>query len=112
LTGGTGEDYLLFNSEAGLDNIDTLVGFVSGVDKLVFENSVFVGLGLPGALDQSMLLIGEGLTEAGDASDRLIYNTDNGALYYDADGLNGAAADQIATLTGVPTVINTDFLIW
>jgi VCBS repeat-containing protein len=111
LTGGADQDYLVFDSEPGIGNIDTVVGFVSGVDKLVLENSVFVGLGSPGALDESMLLIGAGLTEAEDAGDRLIYNTVNGALFYDVDGLNGAAALQIATLTGAPTITYTDFLI-
>ena len=111
LTGGADQDYLVFDSEPGIGNIDTVVGFVSGVDKLVLENSVFVGLGSPGALDESMLLIGAGLTEAEDAGERLIYNTVNGALFYDVDGLNGAAALQIATLTGAPTITYTDFLI-
>jgi hypothetical protein len=32
------------------------------------------------------------------ATDKIAYNTSTGALYYDVDGLGGAAAVQIATL--------------
>ena len=34
-----------------------------------------------------------------------------GALFYDADGAGGAAAVQFATLTGVSTLLPTDFVI-
>ena len=36
---------------------------------------------------------------AGDADDRIIYNTRTDKLYYDADGKGGAAAVQIAVIT-------------
>ena len=39
-----------------------------------------------------------GATKAHDASDRVIYDTASGKLYYDADGQGGAAAVQIAML--------------
>ncbi|MFM2057171.1 MAG: hypothetical protein RLY71_1556, partial [Pseudomonadota bacterium] len=39
-----------------------------------------------------------GITTAADADDHLIYNTSTGALYYDADGLGGTGAVQIAKL--------------
>ncbi len=38
-------------------------------------------------------------TGAGDASDRFIYNQNTGALFFDADGIGGAAQVKIATLS-------------
>ncbi|MEY5098276.1 MAG: hypothetical protein RJA36_995 [Pseudomonadota bacterium] len=54
-------------------------------DKLQFSVAAFAGLKQDGAA-------------AHDASDRLIYNTSTGALYYDADGQGGAAAVQVALI--------------
>jgi Ca2+-binding RTX toxin-like protein len=41
---------------------------------------------------------GAGVITAGDANDHLIFNTTNGALYYDPDGAGGLGATQFATL--------------
>jgi Ca2+-binding RTX toxin-like protein len=48
-----------------------------------------------------------------DATDRIIYNTTSGALYYDADGSGNFAAVQIALmgLSIYPTLAYQDFLI-
>ena len=46
-----------------------------------------------------------------DADDRIIYNTSNGGLYYDADGVGGQAAVQFATLSGVPPLTAADFIV-
>ena len=41
-----------------------------------------------------------------------MYNTDNGALFFDADGNGtGSAAMQIATLTNAPAFANTDIFV-
>ncbi|MEF8698635.1 MAG: cadherin domain-containing protein [Candidatus Accumulibacter sp. UW20] len=111
LTGGADADYFMFDSSPGAGNVDTIADFLSGLDKLVLDSAVFSAFGSPGPLDPSMLLMGAGLTTAADANDYLIYNTSNGRLYYDGDGLDGAAAVQIATLTGKPTIIDSDFFI-
>ncbi len=44
-----------------------------------------------------------------DASDRIIYNDQTGALLYDADGVGGQAAVQFATLDASPVVTTADF---
>src|SRR5262249_25599989 len=54
---------------------------------------------------------GAGLTSGQDASDRLIYNTTTGQLFYDADG-NGAGASQlVSTLQGAPALAATDIVV-
>jgi Ca2+-binding RTX toxin-like protein len=51
------------------------------------------------------------VTSAHDASDRLIYNTSTGDLYYDADGTGAKAAILVAHLTGNPVLIYSDIQI-
>ncbi|EBW1603785.1 calcium-binding protein, partial [Salmonella enterica subsp. enterica serovar Kottbus] len=48
---------------------------------------------------------------AHDASDRIIYETDTGRLYYDANGSAAGGRMMIATLTGAPTITHADFFI-
>ncbi len=53
------------------------------------------------------------MSEAGHlATDRVIYNTTTGALYYGADGSGSGAAVQIGVLDGHPTLAYTDVLIF
>ena len=48
---------------------------------------------------------------AGDADDFLLYDSDTGNLYYDADGNGAGARILIASLTGAPPIGPTDILI-
>ena len=53
------------------------------------------------------------MTEVGNvATDRVIYKTTTGALYYDADGIGSGAAVQIGVLDSQPTLAYTDVLIF
>ena len=99
LTGGGGADRFVFDSvpNAG-SNVDTLADFVPGTDDIVLDLAVFKGFAAPGALAAGQFYSASGATAAHDADDRIVYNTKTGALYYDADGLGGAAAVQIALI--------------
>ena len=48
---------------------------------------------------------------ASDASDRIIYNSHNGFLFYDRDGKGGTAEIHFATLMPHLALHNTDFLV-
>lgn len=113
LTGGAGADTFLFNATPNAStNIDTISDFASGVDHLLLAKSVMAGLGASlGTLTAGAFWSGAGATAAHDASDRIIYDTSSGALYYDKDGAGGAAAIQIGQLTSDPALIYTDILI-
>ena len=105
LTGGTGNDQFVFSTTPSADNIDRVTDFTAGQDQLVLDALVFTGLNLHNqALDAAMFRSGAGITTAADADDHVIFNTSNGALYYDADGAGGAAAVQFATIVGVSTL--------
>ena len=45
------------------------------------------------------------------AGHRIVYNTTNGALFFDVDGNGATAAVQFATLTGAPALTAADFEI-
>ena len=100
LTGGAGNDIFLFDTAPNsASNLDVLVDFLSGTDRLMFDASVFTGLApIAGRLNTDAFVSGAGVITAQDATDRFIYNTSNGALYFDRDGSGGAAAIQIAVL--------------
>ena len=52
-----------------------------------------------------------GATAGHDATDRIIYDTTTGALYYDADGSGRGAAVQIAQLKAGQALSANDFLV-
>lgn len=92
--------------------IDTIKDFVSGTDQLVFENSVFTALGTAtGTLAATMFASGDNLAGGLDASDRFVFDSSDGSLYYDVDGSGGADAILIAQLTGVTNLKASDIQI-
>jgi len=109
LTGGAGLDFILFDTAPSATNRDTISGFATVDDTIQLAGSVYTALGALGNLSAGAFNFGIAATES---DDRIIYNTASGALSYDADGLGGAAAIQIATITGLTgTLSAADFVI-
>ena len=82
LYGFGGADSFVFDTNPAGGNYDYIGDFEEGVDKIVLDNMVYQGLPegplAPGAFHTG--------TAAADADDRIIYDAQSGALYYDADG--------------------------
>ena len=115
LTGGDGADVFLFDTMLSAAGIDLISDFAVGIDKIRLDDDVFAAFTgtvtmLVGA---NQFVSGADITTAQDATDRLIYDTDTGALYYDADGVGGVSAVQIAALgtTTHPGITAGDFVI-
>ena len=109
LIGGSGNDDFVFDTALGGGNIDQLLDFQAGADRLVLDDGVFAGLA-PGALAPGAFRIG---AAAQDADDRILYDSSTGALYYDADGSGAGAAVQFATLLNAPANLSaSDFLVF
>jgi len=102
LEGGEGAHRFYFTIAPGANTLQTIQDFHSGEDTLLLNPAVFRALGAPGELDASHFHAGVGVTTAADANDHVLYNSDTGALYYDADASGAQGAMQIATLTGAP----------
>jgi Ca2+-binding RTX toxin-like protein len=104
LTGGAGTDKFVFCwLSTASANKDTITDFQHGVDFLQFSKSVFSAITSPaGTLNSAEFWAGSGVKAGHDASDRIVYDTVTGNLYYDADG-SGAAAALLVALIGVTT---------
>jgi Ca2+-binding RTX toxin-like protein len=108
LTGGSGTDTFVFDKAPVKANRDIINDFSHKDDRISLENEFFKGLA-EGTLTAAAFRVG---SSAVDASDRIIYNKNTGALYYDKDGSGAAAKVQFATLIGNPDdVARGDFLI-
>jgi Ca2+-binding RTX toxin-like protein len=112
LTGGTGSDLFVFNTAPNAtSNRDTITDFNVRDDTIQLENSVFTALGSrTGTLNATMFKTGTN-NNAGDASDRIIYNQSSGALFYDADGTGITAAVQIALIGNKASLTVADFVV-
>ncbi|MBU4529738.1 MAG: hypothetical protein KUA43_08670 [Hoeflea sp.] len=109
LVGGAGADTFVFNTALNAStNVDTIVDFSVGIDKIMLEDGIFTALTATGALAASAFHIG---ASANDANDRIIYNSGTGALFYDSDGTGGAAAIQFATLSTGLALTAGDFFV-
>jgi Ca2+-binding RTX toxin-like protein len=72
------------------------------------ENSVFVGLTQGAFLPATGFHIG---AAAADASDRIIYNSANGNLFFDADGTGGIGQVLFADLASGLVMTASDFFV-
>jgi Ca2+-binding RTX toxin-like protein len=111
LDGGLGADRFVFATAPGAGNVDQLLGFVSGTDKILLDDDAFLGLtgtAAGAALAAGAFTLG---TAATLAAHRVIYDQATGTLRHDADGLGGDAAVAFATLTPGTLVAAGDFLI-
>jgi Ca2+-binding RTX toxin-like protein len=113
LTGGTGADAFVFDTGPAAGNVDQVTDFVSATDRLNFDNATFTALGADGnfAAGDARFAAGAGFTSGRDASDRIVYDTTTGNLYYDADGSGAGAAQLVATLQGHPALAATDIAV-
>jgi Ca2+-binding RTX toxin-like protein len=87
LVGGAGADHFVFDSVISSGtNVDRIMDFASGQDKIDLSAAIFTGVGTPGnTLNGPDFVSGAGAV-AHDASDHVIHDTNTGMVYYDADG--------------------------
>jgi Ca2+-binding RTX toxin-like protein len=112
LRGGLGNDVFVFSTALGGGNIDTLADFrrsSGNHDRIQLDEAVFTKLG-DGVLSSSHFRANsDGL--ARDGNDYIVYDTDSGRLYYDADGSGSGKAIHFATLADEPALAASDFFI-
>ncbi len=115
LIGGKGDDIYVFDellAGSKFTNIDTVVGFGNGDDSIHLRQLVFGELTV-GALSPENFLAAPGAIGGLNGEQYIVYNTSNGALYYDPTGDGtGSAPLQIATLKGAPHLTAADFWVF
>ncbi len=111
LRGYGGSDTFVFSTTLGASNIDHIVDFSTTADTIRLDQTIFAALGL-GALNVDAF---KDIGVAGavvDSTDRILYDHNTGALYYDADGSGTAARIQFAVLDNKPTTLtHADFFV-
>ncbi|WP_372573654.1 M10 family metallopeptidase C-terminal domain-containing protein [Ruegeria jejuensis] len=110
LHGGAGEDSFRFSTALGDDNVDRIKDFDSAEDVMLLDSRIFAELGEGGVL--SFGAFHESATGVSqDGNDRILYNTETGALSYDADGSGEGDAVQFAHLSADLDLSAADFFV-
>lgn len=91
-------------------NLDTITDFSAIDDSIHLENAIFTRFTTTGALAADSFVSAPNAV-ALDNNDYLIYDSNDGYLYYDADGNGGGAQVAFAMLTGAPSITAADFWI-
>ncbi len=111
LYGDAGADRFVFDSAInGVVNLDLIVDFLRGVDRIELSGAIFGGLGPVGALAADRFASGAGAT-ALDALDRIVYDSATGMLYYDADGNGVQGMLAFAQVTPGLALTAGDFVV-
>ena len=105
---GAGFDTILFNAPLGLANADRVTDFAPAFDTMQLENAFFTGLTQGAFLPAADFKIGPAAT---DASDRIIYDSVTGNLFFDQDGLGGAGQVIFADLASGLALTAGDFFV-
>ena len=111
LTGQDGGDSFTFDA-ALIGKADRIVDFSIVDDTIRLDNDIFTAFaGANVGLSGGAFYGAPGATDAHDATDRIIYDTTTGNLYYDPDGTGAAPETPFAMLAGAPSVTAADFFI-
>ena len=114
LIGGAGNDYFLFLTALNAaTNVDRILDFNVLADTVRLSKLVFTTFSaVPGNTPIAAGAFQANLTgTATEADDRILYDTDLGALYYDADGSGVGAAVRFATVSAGLALTNLDFVV-
>lgn len=108
LTGGAGSDTFRFaGAFPAVDQMDVVRDFVSGIDGIEIERYYFGGISST-PLNPAEFMVGRAATAA---NHHLIYNQQNGVLYYDPDGSGAQAQVAIARFDGQPAIDASDIVM-
>ena len=106
LRGNGGSDIFAFSSVLGGSNVDTIVDFSNGVDKIGLDDDTFIGV-----TSGNLANVFVNGTMAQDADDRIIYDSATGQLFYDPDGNSPQAQVLFAVVNGAPQLSALDFMV-
>jgi len=107
LYGGANKDTFVFNTKLSSSNVDKLADYKVADDSIQLDNKYMTKLKV-GELASSAFWKG---SKAHDASDRIIYDTAKGYLYYDADGTGSSKQVLIATMSKNLKMVASEFTV-
>ncbi|WP_202329077.1 M10 family metallopeptidase C-terminal domain-containing protein [Mesorhizobium sp. L-8-3] len=111
LSGGSGADQFVFDTfPNALSNTDRITDFYVPSDTIRLENAVFPALRTTGLLPAAQFFKSNAGV-AHDADDRIIYDIDSGALFYDANGSAAGGAILFARVGTHLALTHADFFV-
>ncbi|MET0428055.1 MAG: calcium-binding protein [Microvirga sp.] len=108
LRGGAGRDTFAFDTSLRSSGIDSIVDFNPAADTVRLDHRYFSQIAGRGTLSEAQFWTGPA---AHDADDRIIYDSQTGALSYDSDGTGAATAVQFARVAAGLLISQNDFKI-
>jgi VCBS repeat-containing protein len=124
LLGGNGEDFLIaglgldvltgnadadtFYFQLASNGPDEITDFAAGADKILISAGGFGGGLFAGA---TVSLVSGSDPTASETSGQFLYDTDDGSLFWDADGTGSGEAVLVATFTNIPSLEASDFIV-
>ncbi|AWM28838.1 Ca2+-binding RTX toxin-like protein [Sinorhizobium fredii] len=110
LLGGSGRDTFFFNTTLSASNIDEIEDYSVVDDAIRLENAIFTAITGTGTLTAAQFVKNTSGTAA-DASDRIIYETDTGMLFYDSNGNASGGRIHFATIDPNLALTAADFFV-
>ncbi len=111
LIGSTGLDTFSFSTALNATtNVDTISGFSVAEDTVKLENAIFTAIVGTGVLTAAQF-VASAAGAAVDASDRIIYETDTGKLFYDSNGNAAGGSVHFATVSANLALTSADFFV-
>lgn len=98
IIGFAGADTFAFNSVLGPTNVDIITDYSVAADHILLENAIFLGLVAGALLGTAFSSSTDGI--ATNTADRIMYETDTGFLWNDADGNSAGLRVKFADLAG------------
>lgn len=105
LVGFGGADLFSFSTSLGAGNVDTISDYQPGADKIALSGNIFTALG--STIEANEFTNGTAIT----AEQHIIYNTQSGQIFYDADGSGSGAAVLFALITPGQSLTSEDFIV-
>ncbi|MFS4438010.1 M10 family metallopeptidase C-terminal domain-containing protein [Paracoccaceae bacterium GXU_MW_L88] len=111
LFGGSGADSFRFSTALGENNVDEIKGFWTNQnDVILLDDLIFTEAGELGTLSMDAFEAND-LGVATSEDGRIVYDTNDGGLFYDADGSGEIEAIQFAQTRANLRIDHDDFII-
>lgn len=111
LTGGAGKDTFKFDTTPSTTNLDTITDFSVKDDTIQLENAIFKAFGTKTGTIATSNFVKNTTGKAVDKDDYIIYETDTGKVFYDADGSDKGAGVQVALIGKNLVLTNAYFVL-
>lgn len=112
LFGQTGRDAFVFNTiPNGVSNFDRIGDYVVIDDQIRIDDAAYAGIGPLGTL-AAAAFVANATGLAADATDRIIYNTSTGALYFDSNGSGAGGRVLMGVLSAGLAMTSAEFAVF